>query len=204
MHYGALPLFVGLFAFLGLALEGPAVAGIAGSPHDFSAQSWSGGQVCIVCHSPHVPVSPALRPLWNHALSNQVYTPYSSDTMSAIVGQPDGSSKLCLGCHDGTIATDAFSGRPGSQWSGGSLGTDLRDHHPISFVYDSSLAASDPRLRDPDTSLTELGGTVARDLLSAGKVQCSSCHEVHNRFGNSELFRIPDDNGRLCQSCHNL
>jgi len=40
--------------------------GISGSAHDFSGNGWSGGQICIVCHTPHnadatVAESPAWR-----------------------------------------------------------------------------------------------------------------------------------------------
>jgi len=44
-------------------------------------------------------------PLWNQTLSTgATYQPYASTTMKATVGLPTGSSKLCLACHDGTVA----------------------------------------------------------------------------------------------------
>ena len=66
--------------------------------------------------------------------------------------QPDGASKLCLSCHDGTIALGAVGGRttPIAVSGGptmpttapGYLGTDLSGSHPISFVYDNALAVA--------------------------------------------------------------
>ena len=58
--------------------------------------------VCIFCHTPHHASGDG--PLWNHQMSGASYTPYSSSTLKATVGQPTGSSRLCLSCHDGTVA----------------------------------------------------------------------------------------------------
>ena len=73
---------------------------VIGSPHDLSASS--GSDVCRYCHTPHG-VSPKTV-LWNQPLSTTVYKIYQSSSLEAIVGQPTGSSKLCLSCHDGTVA----------------------------------------------------------------------------------------------------
>src|SRR5690242_6849752 len=60
-------------------------------------------EICIFCHTPHKTTGQA--PLWSHVMPAQNYTPYSSTTMKATdVGQPTGASKLCLSCHDGTVA----------------------------------------------------------------------------------------------------
>jgi hypothetical protein len=99
--------------------------------------------------------------------------------MDAIgIGQPGGSSKLCLSCHDGTIAVGAvnvLSGAftdqdpltedipmqgtgAGGTMPGGAgeltgftrrLGTDLTNDHPISFTYNDNLALADGDLRVP-------------------------------------------------------
>jgi len=46
--------------------------------------------------------------LWNHQMSSVTnYIVYTSPTLKAVVGQPDGSSRLCLSCHDGTVALAA-------------------------------------------------------------------------------------------------
>jgi cytochrome c peroxidase len=55
----------------------------------------------------------------------------------------------------------------------------LANSHPISFVYDSALAAADGALKNPAQPST-LGRTIAQDLLDANsKMQCNSCHDVH-------------------------
>ncbi|MBI2522626.1 MAG: cytochrome c3 family protein [Bdellovibrio sp.] len=180
------------------------IADIAGSAHDFTATGWGDGNICKVCHTPHnanttIPNSP----LWNHAVTTATFTPYSSSTLNASVGQPTGVSKLCLSCHDGTVAADSFGGRLGTHIVD-NIGTDLRDHHPVSFVYDSALAVADGALFDPTIQPTVLGGTIASDLLVGGRLECSSCHDVHNRYDNNELLKINDSGSALCLACHDM
>ena len=100
-------------------------------------------EICIFCHTPHN-ANPAV-PLWNHSMSVGVsYQPYNSTTLRAAVGLPTGSTKLCLSCHDGTVAigstinngAKAMIGVDGAGRLTGSsvLGVDLRDDHPVSFA----------------------------------------------------------------------
>ena len=69
-------------------------------PGDVRAISES--EICIFCHTPHnsLPSSP----LWNKDDPGYTYILYHSSTTEAVPGQPDGSSILCLSCHDGTTA----------------------------------------------------------------------------------------------------
>lgn len=199
---------LGAAVALGLALVlGQTVqAGtIVGSAHDFSAQGWSGGETCVTCHTPHnASTSVSAAPLWNHAVTTATFTVYSSGTLNATVGQPDGTSKLCLSCHDGTVAIDSFGGATGSTMvSGGALvGTSLANDHPVSFTYDAALATSDGGLKDPATATSGLGSTIDTDMLSAGKMQCSSCHDVHNGSGLANLLVKSNAGSALCLTCH--
>jgi predicted CXXCH cytochrome family protein len=161
-------------------------------------------EICLFCHTPHNAQPDT--PLWNHAPSSASYIPYSSSTLNATVGQPTGASKLCLSCHDGTVALGALHSRPaGVQMRAGvttmpagrsNLGTDLSDDHPVSFTYDSALAALNGQLRDPQT----LNQNVRLDHNS--QVQCTSCHDPHdNQYGD---FLVQDNTGSsLCLQCHN-
>lgn len=185
--------------------------GILGSKHDLSAASPSTiranteSEVCIFCHTPHRALNEA--PLWNHELSQATYTPYSSSTMKAAVGQPTGSSKLCLSCHDGTVALGMVHSRSSPIEmrdgvtvlpSGASrLGTDLSDDHPVSMKYDASLAALNGQLKDPATLNQEVR------LDHEGMMQCTSCHDAHN--DRYPKFLVKDDRGgQLCVSCHSV
>jgi len=182
-------------------------ADIIGSAHDFSNETWNQtGEICVVCHAPHpsqTQVNDA--PLWNHEITTATFTPYSSSTMDATVGQPDGASKLCLSCHDGTVALDSFNGAAGGQYISGNdlIGTDLSNDHPVSIVYDSSLASTDGGLFDPSTTSSGLGGTINSDMLFNSKLQCSSCHDVHNSTNIGKLLVKSNSNSALCLTCHN-
>ena len=104
-------IILSLVSLVAVSLTGSAQ--ITGSAHDFSTQTWNTtGEICIVCHTPHNAVTLPDAPLWNHQLSAIAnYTLYDntvSGTFNATTGQPNGASKLCLSCHDGTIALDNF------------------------------------------------------------------------------------------------
>jgi hypothetical protein len=68
-------------------------------PGDIKATSES--QVCKFCHAVH---GASRAPLWGHKLSTATYHTYSSATLKSPRNQPDMGSKLCLSCHDGTVA----------------------------------------------------------------------------------------------------
>ncbi|NOZ45212.1 MAG: cytochrome c3 family protein [Chlorobi bacterium] len=180
---------------------------LSGSVHDFSGESWNtSSEMCIVCHTPHNAdntVSDA--PLWNHQVTSQTFTIYSSATFDATNGQPDGSSKLCLSCHDGVTAVDNYGGTTtGTNMVTGTaaLGTDISNDHPVSFTYDASLASTDGELKNPATDVSGLGGTIDADMLFSGKMQCASCHDVHNGTGVSHLLLKSNSGSALCITCH--
>jgi len=181
---------------------------ISGSAHDFSTENWnSTGEICVVCHTPHnADISVTNAPLWNHEVTGATFTVYSSATLTANdVGQPDGASKLCLSCHDGTVAVDNFGGNTnGQEFVSGDhlIGTDLSNDHPVSFVYDDNLATSDGGLYKPSTTNSGLGGTIAQDLLFSNKLQCASCHDVHNGSGVAKLLVKSNAASALCLTCH--
>ncbi|NOY23801.1 MAG: cytochrome c3 family protein [Acidobacteria bacterium] len=195
---------------IGLVMAGAVMAqGIAGSAHDFSGDTWnSTGQICITCHTPHnadTTVSGA--PLWNHQVTTATFTLYSSTTLDANdLGQPDGVSKLCLSCHDGTVGLEAFGGvnTVTDPITGTALlGTDLANDHPVSFTYNTSLATTDGELYDPSTVNSGLGSTIDADMLYSGKMECSSCHDVHNTPGIAKLLVKSNAASALCLTCHN-
>ena len=218
-----------LVLLTGLATAGLTAVALAQSNNNVSASkhnlsisgpgpaiATSESQVCVFCHTPHAATLAPGAPLWNRELSTQTYTTYTSSSLDAgtIAGQldqPAGSSKLCLSCHDGSlaIATVNFSGgeqdvtidmvglgASGEMPAGAgldtgftrNLGTDLRNDHPISLTYDTTLAGADGELRDPSLT-TDIGVRVpgTRPLIPlegtgpAGEpqVQCVSCHDPH-------------------------
>ena len=59
-------------------------------------------EVCIFCHTPHNAQPQSA--LWNRQFPDMHYRIYDSSTTDARIGQPSGPSKMCLSCHDGSVA----------------------------------------------------------------------------------------------------
>jgi len=196
-----------LFVFSTVSLAGT----IVGSVHDFRGYLWNeSGDICKPCHTPHHTKALAA-PLWNHELSTETYTMYDSPTMDANVSpQPGGMSKMCLSCHDGTVALENYGNTTNGTffiYGEDLIGTDLRDDHPISFIYDTVLSTKDGELYDPSTKLSGIigsSGTIQEDMLFQGRMECSSCHDVHNtRAVPGTKLLLKDNTGSaLCLTCH--
>jgi len=196
-------LFTGLFIIF---IAQSSMAQIIGTAHDFSSETWNTtGEICVVCHTPHnANTTVTGAPLWNHEVTTATFTLYTSSTLNATVGQPDGNSKLCLSCHDGTVALDNFGGETaGSYFITGDalIGTDLSNDHPISFTYNDALATADGGLFPPSSTNSGLGGTIDADMLFDGKLQCASCHDVHNA-GFDNFLVMSNAASALCLTCH--
>jgi predicted CXXCH cytochrome family protein len=117
------------------------------------------------------------------------------------VGQPAGTSKLCLSCHDGTVAIDSFGQNAGTHFmtGGDNLGTNLSNDHPISFTYDAALATADGGLKTPQSaSRVDAAHKVP---LYAAKMECASCHSVHDD-SNGKFLRMDNAGSVLCLTCH--
>jgi predicted CXXCH cytochrome family protein len=191
------------------------LGGILSTKHNLSV-SGSGDikatqeeRVCIFCHTPHH-ASP-VTPLWSRPTSSTVYDLYWSSTLTAKPGQPSGASRLCLSCHDGTVALGAqYGSSPTSnviQMAGGittlpssrgtNLGKDLSNDHPISFAYTVDLAQQNGQLKAP----SELPALIR--LEQGGLLQCTACHNPHrNPYGS---FLVMDNTkSALCVSCHSI
>ncbi len=197
-------------------------AAISGSAHDFSANTNYGtaGQICKACHAPHAAANGALGQLWNHTPSAVAsYTLYTSTTMNAPTAQPAGTSKLCLSCHDGTIAVDSFGGATGGTGASLtgtlSLGTSLSDDHPIGMNYSDAytveggvnggLWVATTSANIGSTTTRQKTGDIATNLLNGGAtVECASCHDVHNTYTDGpKLLKIKISASTLCITCHN-
>ena len=161
-------------------------------------------RVCIFCHATGRK-GMGVKFLWNRRADTTHYIPYQSSTLYARVGQPTGASKLCLSCHDGTIALGALISEPREiPFRGGirflppgpsRLGTDLSDDHPVSFVYDTSLALAKRELRPPSMLPREV------PLDKGGELQCTACHDPHDDIYGKFLV-TSNQYSNLCVSCH--
>lgn len=139
------------------AFNGPG-DGVLGSVHDMryaaGAVDFGGNdRVCAFCHTPHhaqLETDPnAYYPLWSRQLDTEAFEPYTSPTMSAadwyFADIAIGPSRLCMSCHDGSIAPDQHYNFPGvlpplvaDGWGQPGIGAGdsrLLDDHPIGFNY---------------------------------------------------------------------
>lgn len=197
-----------LLLLLCLGLPAPVRSDIMVTKHNLSTSgpgtNKASGEtrICVFCHTPHQVVT--AKPLWNHTASVQTFIPYDqtiSTTLKSNPGQPDGSSKLCLGCHDGTVALGAtgtegnISGLGTPLGGPASLGTNLSNSHPVSFVFDSALTVQKGELVDP----VVLTDKVKLDANS--KLQCTSCHDPHDN-SNGNFLVMGNSGGALCTTCH--
>jgi predicted CXXCH cytochrome family protein len=185
-----------------------AFGAVLGSVHDLRTDTGS-TQVCITCHAPHNGDGAlATGLLWNHAITSATYTLYGTGSqthfLEATPVQPNGISKLCLSCHDGTVAIDSFGGATGTVIINGGVvgaanfGTNLSDDHPISMTYDLADGGLNP-------TSNNIGSVTIASVLEGGTVvQCSSCHDVHNEESgaNPTLLRAPVTASQICSSCH--
>ena len=186
-------------------------------PGEIHAQSET--EVCKFCHIPHAAV--VSQPLWGHALSTaeryQV-APLRRGRVAGPAPQPDGSSRLCLSCHDGTVALGEIGrastriamsgsqrlerGRPSH------LGVDLSGSHPVSFVVPDMDPApgsgSDMTLRP----LAVVSADKDVKLDAEGKMQCTTCHDPHqDRYyqpGSVPHFWVKPTVGEVCLACHQV
>lgn len=175
-----------------------------GGSHDL--KSVTENRVCIFCHTPHHATS--VTPLWSRDISPlTIYVPYGSSTLQANPQQPRGASRICLSCHDGTIALGLLAGGhsldpslpkmpvDGDPGRNPNLGLDLSDDHPVSFAYPFGINLE---LNDPAT-LNSRG----IKLEQGEYVECNSCHDPHNnQYGNFLVKDVSSQHDALCTECH--
>jgi len=197
---------------------------VAGTLHNLSVsgpgeiKATEETEICKFCHIPHSAI--VSNPLWGHALSEAEYAvpELGRRDIREPAPQPDGSSRLCLSCHDGTVALGDVAGlerplrmqgaerlTPGRR---GFLGTDLTGDHPISFV----VPKAPPALTgDQDMAFVPLDVILEDDdveLDAAGKMQCTTCHDPHaDRHyvpGQVPRFWVKSTVNEVCLTCHVL
>ncbi len=196
-----------LFAIVLASMASAAAAGsVVGSKHDLSARgpgpyrAKTETDACIFCHISH---NSGETMLSNRPDTAADHRPYDSTTLTSRPGSPTGSSRLCLSCHDGTIALGhtlrreivmESGNRPIDAGRRSNLGTDLRRSHPISMA----APAVGRKAHAP-------GRGDAVHLDRAGLVQCTSCHDPHDEWRDPDVGKFlvkRSAQSALCVSCH--
>lgn len=191
---------------------------ILGGGDTRTVKSQGESEICVFCHTPHGSNTVDKGPLWNREIpASSTYTVYSSGSIDSSIQQPNGVSKLCLSCHDGSIAIGSVRNRAGSggfqaaaipmtgTGSGGVmapgegtgsgytrfLGKDLSNDHPISLTYNQALFTADTEMRDPTQNPIKVRGLTPRP----GK------QDIHLQPQN--MANPTADTGQVqCVSCH--
>jgi predicted CXXCH cytochrome family protein len=166
----------------------------------------------------------------------QLYTSSTSDVTTTPTQVAASVSGACLSCHDGTIAVDVLADVNGlafgpavaftrqgtakstySSGTGGSnnvmsgglpfLGTDLRNDHPVSIVYETARAATAPEFVTQVVNGAKITVGAANPVPLFGSsaanatIECASCHNPHNNaLGN--FLRKSNTGSAICLSCH--
>lgn len=163
---------------------------ITGSKHDFSAATWSDNEICKPCHTPHNADVSLTGRIWAHTLSTATYKYHGGtgtsptndgstrmDPATANVTQTgmDNATRLCLSCHDGTVALDSFKGKVGGFGStsidtlksadgsynpnlgGTGAQPDLSNDHPVGYSAKYDEWAGITFTTNPDGSVTQSG-----------------------------------------------
>ncbi len=156
-------------------------------------------------------------PLWAHALSTYQYNLYNANATyigpntaaydaspTNLAGQ---RSRMCLSCHDGTVAvagTTYVTAVNNILWNDGAAAggigspnpnNGLKGSHPIAVNYATVRTNQATEYKDisadPDVK------------LETNKVQCTSCHEPHNKVVGTKMLNKSNASSALCTTCHN-
>jgi len=224
----------------GNALAGAAAgAGVLGSVHDmrvasssyYSGATESQDRVCAFCHTPHhayLGNPNEYFPLWARQLDTTAFTPYDSTvsyTMNAADWAGDiavGPTRLCMSCHDGSIAVDQHYGVAGTaslvltesnsgfadaNWFGGpgvgSGSNRLKNDHPVGFNYDA--VAIGPETGNPTGTLVT-GATTTQDPWIRAATDTLTFGGTYNIRVSDRLYKDPSTNVRYmtCATCHDV
>ena len=173
-----------------------------------------GQQICIFCHTPHSANVAEQAPLWNRNFSAQVFQRYTGSSTFRIKNlaaagygagaQPNGSSKLCLSCHDGvadmgnvlrggpiTMSKNVIDGIASFNPATNKM---RYGHHPVSFVYATGYTFTSSPESQSGTVLPGLPADYVfpqtldgkhtvklKDTYRDGRgwMQCTTCHDPH-------------------------
>jgi predicted CXXCH cytochrome family protein len=222
----AMPMLAGNFAY---------AEGIVNSKHDFSAATWSDQEICKPCHTPHNAVDTSLTGrLWAHTLSTATYvyhggtvtgndgsTRPEAGTGSAAQTDMDVASRLCLSCHDGTVALDSFMGKNGvsdgkfigdaggqhgavtANLGNGQVANDLTNDHPVGYkaVYDENSGQN--ATGTGHYRYKPRAGVVAAGLRFAVSKTAVTAGTVDRTTGTAVTGNLPSISCVTCHDVHN-
>lgn len=156
---------------------------------------------CGFCHGSHLPASDGVGAGGRHALRLDRLPGIWGMESSGVV-DPGPASRSCLRCH---VSPGVRLRQPeferagsGSAADGAYLRTDFSDDHPIGRINGRSRPLVDVSFRNP--SVERLSGMRRSfDPFSQHQLECTTCHDPHDRGGSSPG---PEKQQVLCGTCH--
>jgi hypothetical protein len=203
--------------------------GVVGGPHDMTRYGYvdSQARVCAFCHTPHHAATTGgeYLPLWSRAEDTKPFNiAYNSSTINAAGLQEAtsdkaiGPTRLCMSCHDGTIAPDQHYGATagaatlnGDNFSAvgngagvGSGAAGLSNDHPVGFDYPAVAIG-------PTTGLTPDAATLtaaANDPNTDAWIRNPNAAYLGNTLGlkvADRLYVAANGNAYMtCATCHDV
>lgn len=176
--------------------------GVAGSVHDFSGPQGGHMDACRACHVPHlqgVKVVATTRPAGAPTTQPSYEVYRISDQRRVFLPDrytPGPASLICLGCHDGTIATSTI-GSSHAMLAGVREGFKMPDgfvwrDHPIGIRYPDNRREYRPQ------AFVQAKGI----RMPEGRIECVSCHDPHNESGHPAMLAASNRRSALCLTCH--
>lgn len=185
-------------------------------------------QVCTFCHTPHNSAPQTV--LWNRKDPTTTFGHYTSATLviddpgvkaASAYGEPNGSSRLCLSCHDGVTALGDVLTGPYIDFGANDKITGIAKfdankvksgHHPVSFRFNATVMNA-INAQKSGINAVKLP-TLPAVKLSYGAdrikewMQCTSCHDPHQDQStipsNTHPFWVAATHDEVCLTCHDL
>jgi hypothetical protein len=207
--------------------------GVVGGPHDMTVYGYvdSQSRVCAFCHTPHHAAAATAGqeyvPLWSRAEDTKLFNiAYQSSTINASQlqnGTDDkaiGPTRLCMSCHDGTIAPDQHYGATagalvlnGDNFSAvgngagvGSGAAGLTNDHPVGFDYSYvAIGPENPATITPDAATL---AAAAADANKDAWIRNPAATFIGNKLGltvGDRLYVAADGKAYMtCATCHDV
>lgn len=194
-------------------------AGFTGSPHDFSGVAagpvTTGG--CTFCHTPHQALQQPL--LWNHTLSANTFSWDAGAVTAGGTPYPTidttwrGPTKLCLSCHDGSVAIGDIAWFNQTVYTGAPLDPTTHDtdvfniadpatgnmsgNHPVAFPYPFQQTTTNT-YNGVTTGATTFVSDFNPDPTALG------IRLFNDNAGNVSAGAVAGSTGIECTSCHGV
>ncbi len=216
--YAVSVLAIACFAIVALQAGSAPGTGFQGSKHDFSGRN--AGPVttgaCTFCHTPHRALQQPL--LWNHRLSANTFNWDAGAVTAGGTHYPTidttwkGPTKLCLSCHDGSVAIGDIAWFNKQTWSGTPIDSTKHDtdvyniansntgsmtgNHPVAFPY--------PYQRAQNTyNGTQTGAAVFMQDFNPNPTSLG-IRLFNDNAGDVSAGAVAGSTGIECTSCHGV